>query len=87
MLLLVIELPGVHLQFTKAERLLTPHKASMKTVVLESPLVHILASIVAHVFELTKLPMQSPSTLVISAAISNVLQSRRSIPSHRVFLH
>ena len=69
MLLLVIELPGLHLQFTKAERLLTPHKAFMKAVVLESPLVHILASIVAHVFEEENLPMQTPSTLGISAAM------------------
>jgi len=56
----------------------------MKTVVLECPLVRTLASIVAHACELTNLPMQSPSTLVISAAISNVLHRRRSIPSHRV---
>ena len=39
------------------------------TVVLESPLVHILASIVAHVFEEENLPMQTPSTLGISAAM------------------
>jgi len=60
---------GLHLQFTKAERLLTPHKAFMKAVVLESPLVRTLASIVAHVFEEVNLPMQTPSTLGISAAM------------------
>ena len=82
--MLLIELPGVHLQFTKAERLHAPHKASMKTVVLESPVVHILASIVTHASGLTNLSMQSPCMLVTSAAISNVLQSLRSARSHGV---
>ena len=82
--MLLIELPGVQLQFTKAERLHATHKASMKTVVLESPVVHILASIVTHASELTNLSMQSPCMLVTSAAISNVFQSLRSIRSNRV---
>ena len=82
--MLLIELPGVHLQFTKAERVHAPHRAYMKTVVLESPVVHILASIVTHASELTSLSIQPPCMLVTSAVISHVLQSLLSVRSHRL---
>ena len=64
-----------HRQFTKAGQLHAHHKAFLKAIVLESPVVHILAS------------MQPPGVLAISAStlpISHLLMSLRSLRFRRV---